>query len=837
MGFFQYIEYRYGFKAATEAKLLTKEWSKLTKCKNKRLFLMRCRDEGLFPKFINNFFTYHTNNNKIKNSLFRIKYSILNNIIYDCNRLVHKLDYSISYRIGVLSMLLNKTDLDKFLNTQYLKNQNLFNKIKLNNIKKINSLINFHSNLYHNFKTNVKNNLDSWFKNTTDVIVDPEISYVFALGPKFSIPCSNKQKNKLIIEFVSSLESKLHSIEKQLEDMPQAANNNMNTHFDINKVRKARFLFSNLLYNFKTHKSDSEINVFYNRLFRDIKNAKSFLKNNPQLLLVKADKGNTSVLMFKQDYKDKMLELINDEQTYTCLNNYDPTPSIQKQNNNIVKDLKDSNYIDCPTYKSLICHNGNISKIYGLVKIHKPSFPLRPVVDTSCSPTYNLASFLSKLLSPMTVNSPFSVKDSFSLVKKLNDTHLGELQNYKLISLDVVSLFTNTPIDIALKYIDNHFQELNSTIPINNLHNLINFVFNNSVFIFDSRVYKQIFGCPMGSPLSPVIANLALLQLENDIMLNLNFEVPLYVRYVDDILLCLPQDRIQQVANEFNSYNERLKFTIEIPSGTSINFLDITIFLQNDRFVTNWFRKETWSGRYLNFFSYTPLKYKISVITSMVDRAILLSDLQFHEQNLSLILKTLSNNNYPPKFVNKVMRKRQHNLLINNSQHNRNMPNTPIEHTSFVKLPFDAFLERHTTKILKELDITPAWHSFSSLRTIFSTVKDVEDPLSQSGLVYKICCLDCNAVYLGETKQYLSKRIYQHKHHISKSNTLHSALVQHSVEYQHSFDFDNTLILHRCNTHKKRLFQESLYIYLNPGCVNYRTEIDGVTSIYKYLLD
>lgn len=836
MGFFHYVRCRYGPRAAAESKQLTKDWLKLTKYKNKRMFLMRCRDEGMFPNFINNSILVHTNNNKILNSIFTLKYSILINSLKDCSRMIKNLEYSISFLIGSLSIWLSRIDLEKFLNSQFRKNERIFNEIKTNNIKKINKLIQSHSSLFHNFKTNVKNHLDSWFQNITGEVVDQDIAYIFALGPNFSIPCSAKQKNKFIIEFVSSLESKLHSNEKLLMNIQQMDSSNNNVVQEINSIRKARFLFNNLLYRFKSLNVNSEVNVFYNRLYRDIKSAKSFLKNNPHLLLVKADKGKSSVLILKEDYKDKMLSLIQDENTYTCLHNYDPTPGIQKQNNNIAKNLKESNYIDVPTYKSLICHNGNVSKMYGLVKIHKLNYPLRPVVDTSCSPTYNLASFISKLLKPLTTSSPFSIKDSFSLVKKLSNIQLSETQNHKLISLDIVSLFTNTPIEIALKYLESHFQELNSTIPFNILHNLINFVFNNSVFIYDGLIYKQIFGCPMGSPLSPVIANLAMFQLEKDIVLNLNFEIPIYIRYVDDILLCLPEDKIQQIFNAFNNFNERLKFTVEIPTVNSINFLDITIIMQNDRFITNWYRKDTWSGRYLNFYSYTPLKYKMSVITALVDRAILLSDPQFHETNLALIRETLNNNNYPPKLVNNAISKRQLILLKSNSQYNRNTVDTGNTVSTYVRLPFDAGMERQANTILKELNIIPAWYSFASLKTVFSTIKDLGDPLTQSGLVYRISCLDCDAVYLGETKQYLSKRIYQHKYHITRANILHSTLVQHAVEEKHVFDFDNTQILHRCGFHQKRLIQESMYIHLEPGSINSRTEIDGITSTYKYLL-
>ncbi|KAG8236898.1 hypothetical protein J437_LFUL018742 [Ladona fulva] len=40
-------------------------------------------------------------------------------------------------------------------------------------------------------------------------------------------------------------------------------------------------------------------------------------------------------------------------------------------------------------------------RLYGLLKIHKDGVPLRPIVSTTNSPTYNLAKYLASLLSPL----------------------------------------------------------------------------------------------------------------------------------------------------------------------------------------------------------------------------------------------------------------------------------------------------------------------------------------------------------------------------------------------------------------------------------------------------
>lgn len=48
----------------------------------------------------------------------------------------------------------------------------------------------------------------------------------------------------------------------------------------------------------------------------------------------------------------------------------------------------------------------------------------------------------------------------------------------------------------------------------------------------------------MGSPLSPIIADITLQDLEEQAIVNIGFPLPFYYRYVDDILLAAPYDSI-----------------------------------------------------------------------------------------------------------------------------------------------------------------------------------------------------------------------------------------------------------------------------------------------------
>lgn len=129
--------------------------------------------------------------------------------------------------------------------------------------------------------------------------------------------------------------------------------------------------------------------------------------------------------------------------------NNNPTLTLHKNINIWCKLLLDNNYIDLKSYESLICHNGNCSRIYGLINLHKDNHPLRTVVSNVGSPTNSLASFISKILNPLKATSNRLVKGSFTLVQFIDKFSINNTDVDKLVSFDVIFLFTNTPSKLA----------------------------------------------------------------------------------------------------------------------------------------------------------------------------------------------------------------------------------------------------------------------------------------------------------------------------------------------------------------------------------------------------
>ena len=147
---------------------------------------------------------------------------------------------------------------------------------------------------------------------------------------------------------------------------------------------------------------------------------------------------------------------------------------------------------------------------------------------------------------------------------------------YVLASLDVVSLFTNVPVKLALNSIDRSWVYISAKTNIlkNEFIIAVGFILDSTFFAFNNRTFKQVFGTPMGSSLSPIIADIVMQDLKETALKKLSAQPLFYFRYVDDILLALPSDTVDDTLNIFNSLHTRLQFTLEVGTSGRLSFLD-----------------------------------------------------------------------------------------------------------------------------------------------------------------------------------------------------------------------------------------------------------------------
>ena len=197
-----------------------------------------------------------------------------------------------------------------------------------------------------------------------------------------------------------------------------------------------------------------------------------------------------------------------------------------------------------------------------------------------------------------------------------------------MASFDIQSLFTKIPLDETINIcVERAFQTKRKVRGLLKRHfkQLLTLAVKSSCFVFNDIYNKQIDGVAMGSPLGPTFANLFLVYYEHKWLENcpLQFKPKFYRRYVDDIFLMFDKkDHVKKFLKYMNIRHRNIKFTFEEDQDNKISFLDISITRVGNELQTSLFRKNTFSGVYLNFNSHLPNTYEKGLIDTSLYRAL-----------------------------------------------------------------------------------------------------------------------------------------------------------------------------------------------------------------------
>lgn len=356
----------------------------------------------------------------------------------------------------------------------------------------------------------------------------------------------------------------------------------------------------------------------------------------------------------------------------------------------------------------------------------------------------------------------------------------------------------------------------------------IKLIFEYSHFSFDNQIYKQTFGTPM-APLSCVLADMIMEMLEEKQLPKLGFSVPFFFWYVDDILTCLPENRIDKTVSIFNKFHPRLRFTVEVENESrSISFLDTLVTVTGEsKCKVNWFRKPTWSGRVLNFYSHHSNNQKIAMVYNLVDKAILLADSEYHSENIELVKKTLENNLYPRDFIDLYVKKRCDEISTDEPL-NADQENSQVT----VALPYIKNTDFKLQKTLKKYGMKAVYYNSHKSNCNFDKLKDKDPIVDKSNAVYSIPCNNCDKVYIGQTKRYIKKRVYENQYNKTLHPNKHTSLTKHMTKLNHQIAYDKVRVVRHERNYKKRLVHEMTNILKNKNSMNERTDVDGLNVIY-----
>jgi hypothetical protein len=762
------LEEEYLTSNDTELKLLRKVEklaTKLARTTNHTIFLKRCISENITPKgLVLKFPVRNDNANAIKTKAERsLVRERLQHWIWRRSLLHRQLEYQCKLTFETME----ETNALHNWNVILKKKDEEFHRCKAKQVRKFLQLKQRkkekHNLQEHGFEDCVINLSSSFLSN--------EEVGLLSKGFKF-VP---SQKKLPVEEFITGVEDVARRLNEEKAD---------ELRFEMKKILKDSY-------------------PPRQNLSREEKKAITSLKAK-NVVITQADKGNSTVVLDKQEYEEKLVR-VTETETFMKLKK-DPTEAEARKVTKLLTECEKRGEISREERLRLTVKAPRCPVLFGLPKLHKEGVPLRPIVSFIDSPTYLLAKELARILRPLHGNSSSFIKDSNHLCDVLADFKVSE--DSAFVSYDVENLFGSVPAaeaaEMAWQRVESDPSLQSRTgLSAASIKELLLFCVNSNFFVCKGVVYRTST-CPMGSPLSPILASIFMEVFEEGMLNAVPIEIRLWKRYVDDTLVIVKRGDEEELLRFLNNVHPAIKFTCEKEVEESIPFLDVKISrVGNDGLVrTDVFRKPTATDRYLDFSSAHSLGTKWGLVSCLKKRAEkVCRGKEELEREIKRLMAVFLKNGFPKKGL--VRRLRQ------NRSSEKVVP--PCKEPTMV-VPYVPDVGEKVLALARRLGLQVRFKRGRSLGTCLGGSKlDRQSELEVGGVIYRQACRDCDKVYIGETGRRAGTRKKEHQRDVKEVN-LRSAIAEHCHSLSHRPDFDSFTVLDREKDWARRKIKESVYI-------------------------
>lgn len=464
--------------------------------------------------------------------------------------------------------------------------------------------------------------------NLTTIYIPEDIGLVLSFGPKFCFPPTTS--------ILSTAHFLTHTAVSMIDMFP------VETHFELykqisigmNRERKGNLLYRHIWLDFLHFRINK------------------FIKIHEDILITRSDKGKHTIIIKEALYIQKMDDMIISTTDYIKIDDIN-IDALEEKNNKLVDELTKQGIFNKIEPQS----SGNEFKeqcsfparMYGLIKIHKKDYPLRPITSACSAVGYKLATLFTKILDKVFPENGFHVKNSLELKTKIEDTNI---QTHEImLSFDVVSMFTSILIEIVIEILKERSKEIYETfnIPFPLFEKILKFILKEcAVFKWQGNWYRQKDSLAMGSPLSPILAKILMNKIINVTLSKLHTPPKVLALYVDDSFWVIDEKEANHTLNILNSFHPSIKFTCEKEQENKINFLDLTIIRSNSNtLITDWYRKPFASSRILNFYSHHEETCITQTAIAFVKMVLNLSHPSFFLKNKPVVESILRLNSFP----------------------------------------------------------------------------------------------------------------------------------------------------------------------------------------------
>ncbi|OXA38612.1 hypothetical protein Fcan01_26646 [Folsomia candida] len=778
-----------GVDMTTRLRELQKITQKIFQLENNIIFLKRCKTEGLVPKGMrikNNLsMTDHTED-LYENFQFKLlKQTIRNNYKY-LHQKIKMYRGSMNYfKTNFINVF---PDIENLIRD---KKERLTSMIKERQLQKFNYLMKCQKKaIQSKIQQKIKTGKYATVINLANKSLTKDEETLLKLGMNFAIPPHNVAEQ--IIDTVIAVERVVNDA-----NIPETKKENIR--YETTKIINSEKR--------KVAEVDHKMNKWIKTTIRK-------LKDDKNIIITKADKGNATVIMDKLEYETKMENLLQSGPYQEITNDTNYKKNIEDTYKDYLKTLHEKEKITTAQLHYLSPNLKSTPILYGNPKIHKLDTPLRPIIDYRDTTFFNLAMLLKKPLQTLSKDHKHSLKNSYQFVEDLKTKKLkiGEV----MVSFDVVSMFTKIPIQETLDFIEAKLKSTTSwksdtKLDVDEFMSLLNICIKNTYFSWRTKLYKQLEGSPMGSPISPIFAELFMQFLKEQIVKN-NKNIKFWRRFVDDIFSIIQARKAKQILKLLNEFHPSIQFTIEYEQNDSLPFLDVMVYKKENGIMGHRvYRKNTHTNQYLHYNSFHHPSQKISVIDSLVTRALKLSDDTNMEEELKFVTDVLIGNHFPKSKITSRINYLRETLTNSTNKSDDN---------KWIALPFTGSLCKRLSRLLrKNLDVKIGYFAGTKLSSLLFNFKDKKEKVNCG--IYKIKCKQCADIYIGESGRDILTRLEEHEAHIRKNRVQASAVALHMAENPgHEIDKASFKLIEIETRYFHRKIKEALYIKKSTNTMN-----------------
>ena len=547
-------------------------------------------------------------------------------------------------------------------------------------------------------------------------------------------------------------------------------------------------------------------------LTRNQQKALKELRSDNNICIYPYDKGAGLVRIEKSEAIKKIEAQIGNTEIIT----EDPTSSLARKFRNTLRNIYQEGKFTESEYRRLYPSDPIPPRMYGSVKAHKPDkeYPMRIVVSTIGTPSYETSDHLVKLIQPTLNKNETRLKNSLTFVEKSKSWRITPIEIQ--VSYDVVNLYPSVPVkeatDIMIHILSNDHDLKNRTkLSLNDIRTLIELCLSKCYFLWEDKIYLLKNSAPIGLALMVVMAE-AFLQFHEkkaiEIAIQRNVVPKSFLRYVDDSHSRFENmEKAEMFQQILNDQDRNLQYTMEVENpDKSLNYLDLKITNFEGEYQFKIHRKNAITNVQVKSNSGHDPKILRGIFTGFLHRAYNVCSAQYLQEEIDFLIDNFVDNGYDR---NKLLK------IASDYRKNRdeNQQSSIEINNKIVTLPWIPQLSPKLRKSFKEAGYRTVFKSSANLKTLLTSKNKSKLPKLDHPGVYMIDC-NCRKKYVGETKLKIATRMEQHQKSITDKKWNSSGVSFHAKTCKQGFQWDNVSVLKIEDKNKKfdRKVREALEI-------------------------